>query len=114
MAGRGRCVRTHKAGRPWLNGETVLLVLGCLVIDQAAEPSGSLWASGTINIALAFWSTALTLNTLLTCLILIRIWLARKNLRSSMGGNHGKMYTSVAAMVSPLHSKQYTEHVITL
>jgi hypothetical protein len=55
-------------------------VLGCVLIDQSVQPSGLL-ARNTVNIGLAFWSTALTLNTVLTLLILFRLWRARRDIR---------------------------------
>lgn len=61
--------------------------------------SESLTGAGTINYNLAFWAIAVTLNMLLTILILTRLLSARKHATATLGSEYGKTYTGIAAVL---------------
>lgn len=74
-------------------------VLSCLQTIAASQPASSLWAASTVKFGLPYFSLTMTLNMLVTTIIITRLLLARRKIRSIMGDTHGHEYTSVAAML---------------
>jgi hypothetical protein len=73
--------------------------MGILTCYQAAQPEQSLATVGTINVALSFWAIAVTLNLLLTIMILTRLFIARRHAVAALGREYGETYTGIAAIV---------------
>jgi hypothetical protein len=75
------------------------LVFGSLVCYEAAQPNAGLTALGTLNVGLVYWSIAMSLNILLTILILVQLLRARKYVADTLPDDHAHVYTSIAAMI---------------
>ena len=73
--------------------------MSCLQAIAASQPASSLWAANTVKFGLPYFSLTMTLNMLVTTIIITRLLLARRKIRSIMGDTHGHEYTSVAAML---------------
>jgi hypothetical protein len=70
-------------------------VAGSIVCYQATQPGHSLRTLGTADWNLSFWAIALTLNMLLSGLIVGRLWRAR----ASAALGHGRAYAGLSAIV---------------
>jgi hypothetical protein len=75
------------------------IALAILRTAAAGQPEGSLWAPTVKRFGLPYWALSMTLNLLVTILIVGRIFWARKRLRALLGPNYGKTYTGIAAML---------------
>ncbi|KAI0919667.1 hypothetical protein AcW1_003139 [Taiwanofungus camphoratus] len=74
--------------------------LSILTTIQAARPNSSLWANGTLDFSVPYWSLSMALNILLTILLVSRLLYMRHMIISTpLGEHYGKTYTSVATMV---------------
>jgi hypothetical protein len=60
---------------------------------------GNLESLGAFNFNLSFWAISLSLNMLLTGLILARLLSARSRAIATLGAEHGKTYTGIAAIM---------------
>ncbi|GBE89273.1 hypothetical protein SCP_1502810 [Sparassis crispa] len=75
-------------------------ILSILTTVQAAQPASSLWASATLNFSIAYWSMSMSLNILLTILLITRLfWMRRKIINTPLGKKYGKTYTGIATML---------------
>ncbi|KAL1736337.1 hypothetical protein FB107DRAFT_221861 [Schizophyllum commune] len=74
-------------------------VLGILWLKQVGTADQSPWDSSGINFTIPYYSMSLALNILVTLLIVARLMLYRRRVRSALGSTHGMHYTSLAAMV---------------
>ena len=63
------------------------------------NPTIGFWAPLTINIGIAYWSTSIALNVLLTASIAGRLMFMRRKIRRLLGPKHDSPYTSVIAML---------------
>ncbi|EMD34961.1 hypothetical protein CERSUDRAFT_116481 [Gelatoporia subvermispora B] len=79
----------------WL-ASTVLSVLSTF---QAALPNSSLWANNTLDFSVPFWSLSMSLNILLTILLVTRLLYMRRRIIATLGRQYGQMYTGIAAMI---------------
>lgn len=77
----------------------IFLALGILTTVQAAEPNSSLWADGTLNFSLPYFSLSMALNIFLTILLVSRLLYMRYKITSTLGAQYGKTYTGIATMV---------------
>jgi len=75
------------------------ITLAILRTIAAAQPLSSLWAASAERFGLPYWAISMTLNVVVTVLIIGRLFWARKQLRETMGPSYGTMYTGVAAML---------------
>lgn len=73
--------------------------MNCLTIFQEAQPGAGLWAHTTVEFALPFWSFSVGLNIILSLAIALRLIMMRRALARTIGPEHGKVYTSIAAMI---------------
>ncbi|KLO05094.1 hypothetical protein SCHPADRAFT_884040 [Schizopora paradoxa] len=74
--------------------------LNCLTIFQEAQPGAGLWAHTTVQFALPFWSFSVGLNILLSLAIAVRLVMMRRALTASgVPSEHGRVYTSIAAII---------------
>ncbi|EMD34971.1 hypothetical protein CERSUDRAFT_124979 [Gelatoporia subvermispora B] len=98
-------IRVHIVWRKWY----ILVIPVCmwlasaamsaLFTTQAALPNSSIWANGTRNFAVPFWSLSMSLNILLTILLAIKLLYMRRIIVATIGPQHGKMYTDITAMI---------------
>lgn len=72
-----------------------LSVIACV---QTAVPGNSIWASSAYNFAVPYWSLSIAVNLLLTIAIVIRLLIARKQLKTAMGEEYALEYTSLIAI----------------
>ncbi|KAJ8519043.1 hypothetical protein ONZ45_g3971 [Pleurotus djamor] len=72
--------------------------LSVCVAIQAAKPHSSLWAGKTFDYGVPFWSISMTLNILLTVLLVARLLYARHKIRSALGPTYGQTYTDIVAI----------------
>ena len=73
--------------------------MGILWLKQVGTADQSPWDSSGINFTIPYYSMSLALNILVTLLIVARLMLYRRRVRSALGSTHGMHYTSLAAMV---------------
>lgn len=74
-------------------------VLDIISIAAAIHPKGSIWIAQSIRFKLPYFAISMCLNILVTILIVVRLWAARKRIRKLLGSSHGKTYTGIAAML---------------
>ncbi|KAK7688187.1 hypothetical protein QCA50_008557 [Cerrena zonata] len=75
------------------------LALGILSAVQTAQPNASLWSNGVLNFTVPFFSLTMALNIFLTLLLIFRLLYMRHQLRSTIGPQYGRTYTSIATMI---------------
>ena len=76
--------------------------MGIMFIYQTSQPNSSLWSSIAINFGLPYFSISLSLNILLTLLIVTRLILHSRNIRKAMGapsGANGLYKTIITVLV---------------
>ncbi|EIN03772.1 hypothetical protein PUNSTDRAFT_77726, partial [Punctularia strigosozonata HHB-11173 SS5] len=74
-------------------------ILGILTMFQSAQPTASLWTHSTVNVAIPYWSTTISLTLVVTILTCIRLFSARRTLINALGAEHARLYTSVMTVV---------------
>jgi hypothetical protein len=79
--------------------EQPLLGLGVVTCYQIARPELTIASLGTVNYNLSFWAIAVSLNMLLTSIILVRLFVARRRVVNALGAHYGKTYTGIAAIL---------------
>ncbi|TDL25367.1 hypothetical protein BD410DRAFT_717805 [Rickenella mellea] len=73
--------------------------LSILTLFQSARPGANLWTHTTTIFAIPYWSLSLSVNLLVTLMIVLRIILWRNKVKKTLGPEHSRTYTSVAAML---------------
>jgi succinate-acetate transporter protein len=73
--------------------------MGILVLFETNLPASNLWTALSVKFTLSYFSLSLSLNVLLTFLIVIRLLLHRQRTRKHLGAKHATHYTSIAAML---------------
>ena len=63
--------------------------MGITLIYQTSQPDSSIWNSVAINFGLPYFSISLSLNILLTLLMVSRLIMYGRNVRRAMGGPAG-------------------------
>lgn len=58
-----------------------------------------LFSAQALDLGTAFWSLSISQNVLVTTLICARLFHARHRITSALGGEHGRLYTRVCAML---------------
>ncbi|KAF9524169.1 hypothetical protein CPB83DRAFT_798319 [Crepidotus variabilis] len=97
--------RVHVVYRRWwilvvpILSWLAMQVLGGFFVAQTALPASSLWANGTLNFALPYFAIAMSLNILLTLMLVTRLLYMRSQIANALGSRHGDTYTHVAAMI---------------
>ncbi|CCM06167.1 uncharacterized protein FIBRA_08408 [Fibroporia radiculosa] len=105
-----RCSVIYRGGRfpPWLAIAFPCLmyaaeiVIGLLFLIQVSAPSGSPYltgAAGAINWTLPYLCIAVSLNVIVTIMIVARLLLYRYRISRVLGPRHGSHYTGIAAMI---------------
>jgi len=80
-------------------GLTLLMsfVTGIMFLDKTSQPSSSPWASALFT--LLYVATSLSLNILLTLMIVIRLYFYRRHTIKLLGHRHATQYTSIITML---------------
>ncbi|TDL20998.1 hypothetical protein BD410DRAFT_695577, partial [Rickenella mellea] len=73
--------------------------LSILTLFQAARPGSTLATHNTVVFAVPYWSLSISLNLLVTLLIVLRLLMWRSKVIGVLGPQHSKTYTSIAAMM---------------
>lgn len=73
--------------------------MSILTIFQATRPSANLWTHTTVQFTLPYFSLSISLNTLLTLLIVARLLYMSRRMGKTVGRQHAGTYTSVASML---------------
>ena len=73
--------------------------MSILVIYQTTRPDASLWSTVSISFFIPYFSLAISLNIILTLLIVGRLLYLSRPVREVLGPAHAGTYTSVAAMM---------------
>lgn len=73
--------------------------MSILTLFQASRPDASLWTTVTIQFSLPYFSISIALNVLLTLLLVSRLFYMSVKARRTIGGEHGRTYISIAAML---------------
>lgn len=63
--------------------------MGIMFIYQTSQPNSSIWSSVAIDFGLPYFSISLSLNILLTLVIVSRLILHNRNIRKAMGAPPG-------------------------
>ncbi|KAF9553477.1 hypothetical protein CPC08DRAFT_645613, partial [Agrocybe pediades] len=79
-----------------LIASTVMSVLRTIA---ASQPASSLFAQRAVRFGLPYWSLSLSLNMLVTLLIITRLWLARRQVAGFSEPEQLSIYTGIAAML---------------
>ena len=75
--------------------------MGTVFMYQASRPHSSVWNSVAINFGVPYLSISVSLNVLLTLMIVTRLVLHCRNIRAAMGspGGIGGLYKAVVTML---------------
>ena len=75
--------------------------MGVLFVYQTSQPIGSTWYSISINFGVPYLAIAVSLNVLLTLMIIVRLFLHSRNIRATMGtpGGIGGFYKAIITML---------------
>ena len=80
-----------------MKASNVVLVTGVIYLDRISRPSSSPWQN--TNFTLIYGLTSLSLNIVLTLMIVIRLYLHRRSITKSMGRRHAAHYTSIISIL---------------
>ena len=83
------------------SGLTVNPGMGITFTYQIAQPNSSFWNSTAIDFGLPYFSISLSLNVLLTFLIVARLVMHSRNVRAAMGAPSGAagLYRAIVTML---------------
>ncbi|EJD50116.1 hypothetical protein AURDEDRAFT_112270 [Auricularia subglabra TFB-10046 SS5] len=73
--------------------------MSMLTVYQIAQPNTPLFSSTTLPMILPYFSLSISLNLILTLMIVTKLLLARRSIHRAVGEEHGRAYVGVAAMV---------------
>lgn len=76
---------------------SLVLVTGIIFLYRTSQPSSSPWASAFAT--LLYVSTSLSLNILLTLMIVTRLYFHRRHTIKLLGRRHATHYTSIITML---------------
>ncbi|KAL7283431.1 hypothetical protein ACG7TL_002861 [Trametes sanguinea] len=74
------------------------VVLSVFTVIAAARPTSSLWAATTLKVSLPYWSLTMSLNAVLSVMLVSRLTWMRKRVEDALGREHAKAYTSLLAI----------------
>ena len=80
-----------------VNNLNVVLVTGIIYLDRISRPSSSPW--GNTAFTLIYGVISLSLNIVLTLMIVIRLYLHRRQITKLLGRRHAAQYTSIISML---------------
>lgn len=73
--------------------------MSIMVIFQSSRPNASLWTTTTVQFTLPYFTISVSLNIILTLLLVGQLLRMSYDLRKTMGKNHAATYISIAAML---------------
>jgi len=73
--------------------------LAILSLIQFQQPGGSFWTHATVQFFVPFWFLTISLNVLLTLLIVVRLLYVRRTILSVLGAEHARTYTSIITIL---------------
>jgi len=75
--------------------------MGVILIYQTSQPNSSIWNSVAIDFGLPYFSISISLNILLTLMIVTRLVLHNREIRSAMGSPSGLtgLYKAIITML---------------
>lgn len=73
--------------------------MSILSVFQTSRPSASLWTAAGVQFSLPYFSISISLNVMLTLLLVSRLLYMSWELRRTFGADHAKVYVSIAAMI---------------
>ena len=65
----------------------------------AAQPASSLFSHNAVRFGLPYWALSMSLNILVTTMIVVRLWMARQSIKSVVDREQLSTYTGVSAML---------------
>jgi hypothetical protein len=91
---------TFSSSTATLLANLIETAMGILLVYQTSQPSG-IWNSLAANVGIPYFSISVSLNILLTLMIVARLILHDRNLKSAMGGPDrvGGLYKTVVTML---------------
>lgn len=57
------------------------------------------WSPKTVQFGIAYWTLSISLNIILTLMIVARLAYQKRRLTKAMGNSHGQIYVSISAML---------------
>lgn len=79
--------------RPLFIGTSIALIIAI------TKPMADFWVPEAMRLGISYWSLSISLNTVLTLLIVGRLMYVRRCVQSVLGDHHSDTYTSVSAML---------------
>lgn len=73
--------------------------MGIIALFQASQPGANLWTHVTVNFLIPFFSLSISLNIIVTAMIVGFLMSHRRSIQATIGKQHAKQYTSIIAMV---------------
>ena len=70
-----------------------------LTLYQASRPDASLWTHTTVQFSLPYFSVSISLNILLTLLLVGRLFYMSERAKRAIGREHAATYSSIASML---------------
>ena len=70
-----------------------------LTLYQASRPDASLWTHTTVQFSLPYFSISISLNILLTLLLVGRLFYMSERAKRAIGREHAATYSSIASML---------------
>ncbi len=75
------------------------VAMSIMTLFQSSRPDASLWTTVTVQFSLPYFSISIALNVMLTLLLVVRLLYMSYSARRAIGGEHGRTYISIAAML---------------
>ena len=80
---------TYDAPVVALRANVIGIAMGIVLIYQTSQPNSSIWNSVAINFGLPYFSISISLNILLTLMIVTRLVLHNREIRTAVGAPSG-------------------------
>ena len=99
LASVGTYIGSTNLAMFWAND--IDIAMGILFIYQTSQPNSSIWNTIAINFGLPYFSISMSLNILLTLMIVVRLVLHSRNIRAAMGSPVGVsgLYKAIVTML---------------
>ncbi|RDB26405.1 hypothetical protein Hypma_006562 [Hypsizygus marmoreus] len=90
--------------KPFMIVFPILIFLGSVSMSISlligiSSPGVGFWSASAARFTIAYWSLTLSLNVILTTLIVGRLWFMRRQMHSLFGKEYTRTYTSIMAML---------------
>ncbi|EJD41420.1 hypothetical protein AURDEDRAFT_169584 [Auricularia subglabra TFB-10046 SS5] len=74
-------------------------IMSILTVYQLAQPGAQFFSTIGLALTLPYFSLSISLNLLLTVMIVTKLLAMRRRLRTALGTHHARMYTGMPAML---------------